>query len=197
MSNENADGMVLVELSDGNVGDHLIAFGGTSYNYRVHGEQFYMKRDHAKLDRRVRIITESPQKALAGAQPLPPPPASNNVQQPASTPQQPPAAPVMQPLAQPTTVLPAPSLPNPGPPAYDFIKLWGITDERAEKLRAMGVRTIDGLIMLGAPKIAQLFDLPEMTARRILAEADKQKEADSKSRTGGVTAAKRKAAKRK
>lgn len=192
MSKETADGMVLVELIDGNIGDHLIAFGGTSYNYRVHGDQFYMKREHAAVDRRVRVVRDAPTPALAGVQPLPPPPVSNMVQEstPVMQPQQ--ATPVVQSIAPP--MQPAR---NPGPPAYDFVKLWGITEERADKLRTMGVRTLDGLIMLGAPKIAQLFDLPEMTARRIIAEADKQKEADIKSRTGGVTTTKRKATKKK
>lgn len=199
MSNESADGMVLVELVDGNIGDHLIAFGGTSYNYRVHGDQFFMKREHAAVDRRVRVVKDAPTPALAGAQPLPPPPVSNIVQKAQlvteTAKQEGDMMVASGTIAQPA--LPTPRLPNPGPPAYDFVKLWGITEERADKLRAMGVRTIDGLIMLGAPKIAQTFDISEMIARRIMAEADKQKEADTKSRAGGVTAAKRKAAKRK
>ena len=50
--------MITVELVDGNIGEHLIAFAQQNYGYRSHGDRFLMREDHAKLDRRVRVVDE-------------------------------------------------------------------------------------------------------------------------------------------
>lgn len=194
----SASDMVMVQLDDGNVGDHLIAFSGTSYGYHVTGDKFKMLYEHARLDRRVRIVTDAAT-APAGAQALPPPPPNAMIEQNARLephnrspslelarrePEKV-ALPNIAPTAsQPTAILPEKRQPNPGPPAYDFAgKLWGITPERDALLKNAGVRTLDGLIMFGAKAVAELFALPEMTARRVISEADKLKEAESRPST--------------
>jgi len=52
----NASELVWVMLDDGNVGSHPISFSGVNYGYRSSGERFKMYREHAELDRRVRIV---------------------------------------------------------------------------------------------------------------------------------------------
>lgn len=200
MSNMSSTDMVKVELIDGNIGDHLIAFQGESYGYRIHGDQFNMKREHAQLDRRVRVITDSPVQMQA-ARPMPPPPPAAPMQQMMAPPvddleplNRPPMtlgriAAMQTPVAVPTKA--EGSLPNAGPPAYDLTKVWGVNEERAELLRGKGVRTLDGLIVFGPKKIAELFGIPELNARRVVSEADKLKEADSMPRGRGRPAKKK------
>lgn len=201
VSSMSADDMVMVELIDGNIGDHLIARGGTSYGYHVHGDQFSMRREHAMIDRRVRVVTGSVA-VPAGAQPLPPPPVENIPQkQPvaAVAPPQPSVAsngmPRTMDAPAPVSTPPAQGLRNPGPPAYDFSRMWGLNEEHAAKLQNAGVRTLDGLIMFGAKKVSELLGVPEFpVGRRIISEADKLKEAEA---GGGRKPTKKVKAKRK
>lgn len=201
----SASDMVTVELIDGNLGDHLIAFGGTSYGYRVSGDRFSMQQGHAVLDRRVRIINDSV--VQPNAQPLPPPPpvAAPVIQQPKIQPLPKPveveeewhAPPVvkddpetaalrqqilseLEDAEEESEVPKQADLPNAGPKPYDFKRLWGINEERAGILLAAGVRTLDGLMMLGAPRIQAMLNCNALTATRIITEAEKVKEASTK-----------------
>lgn len=186
MSNLSASDLVEVELIDGNVGDHLISFQGHSYGYKMHGDHFKMVRAHAELDRRVRIVTGgSNLSAAARARPMtleppspPPPPALNNK--------------VVEPLPEVRQNVPSA---EPGTPSdmtitsddgYDLTQLWGINENRAIILKQQGVRTPDGLVLLGIPKVAKMFDLPELTAQRIVNEAQKMIDGEGKKKVTKV-----------
>lgn len=205
----SASDMVMVELIDGNHGDHLVAFAGTSYGYQVHGNRFRMLRDHARLDRRVRIIDDVVT-MVAGAQPMPPPPPNGVTQKVVTgeirSTEREIIAPdafverkmgendaettrnLLQGLVRRTDIQQGekatkdiPPIATPSPPAYDFMRVWGVkTEERVALLHSRGIRTLDGLIMYGGKNVAELFGIPEMVGRRIISEADKLKEADMK-----------------
>lgn len=211
----SASDMVMVELIDGNHGDHLVAFAGTSYGYQVHGNCFRMLRDHARLDRRVRIIDDVVT-MVAGAQAMPPPPPNGNTQK-AAPPEQdvrndfdlmrtlasgtPKAEDeaettrnLLQGLVRRTDIQQGekatkdiPPIATPSPPAYDLKKVWGVkSEEREVLLHSRGVRTLEGLIMFGPKAISELFGIPEMIARRVISEAHKLQEADKKPSGGRV-----------
>ena len=192
MAGMSSTDLVMVKLIDGNIGDHLIAVGGTSYGYKVDGDEFMMQKQHAMVDRRVKVLGDSV--LVNNAQPAPPPPppaqaAPRPAPQVAAKP-----APQIAPDAaalkrqileelddeEETQEQPEPLLPNPGPKPYDFVKLWGVDEARKNILLSAGVRTLDGLIMLGAARIAVMFDVNDVTAKRIVSEAEKRKEADAK-----------------
>lgn len=159
MSNVSSNDMVQVELIDGNEGDHLIAFQGTSYGYRVNGDRFSMLRSHAQLDRRVRIITGNQA------------PTAKARTEPASMPPPPPE------FVEPIAVLPVPKEPEPWTPPladeYDLTKLWGINEDRAVTLKTRGVRTPHGVALMTTKDITTLFGVSDLVARRIVAEAQK------------------------
>lgn len=76
-----------------------------------------------------------------------------------------------QPKAEPRKAVAPP--PPPKPP-FDFTELYGINEERAEKLRVMGVRSLNGLLALGKERLSEI--VPEKTATRILSEAKEKLE---------------------
>jgi len=55
---EDMSELVKVELADGNHGGHPISVQGTSYGYRKHGDVFYVQEHHARIDTRLRILSE-------------------------------------------------------------------------------------------------------------------------------------------
>ena len=61
-------------------------------------------------------------------------------------------------------------LPPPPPPQFDFTKLYGINEERAEEIRKRGVRTLNGLVALGLEQLKSF--LPAKTAKKVLEEAE-------------------------
>lgn len=174
MSQQVSSEMVMVELIDGNVGDHLVAFQGQSYGYRAHGQQFMMRRDHAALDRRVRVVGQSAAASGPQAQPLPPPPAPEPEAAKQSA-----AKGVVQKTfdtMRAMSTAPAPSAEDDppadtGPEPDDLVAVWGINEERAETLLKMGVRSFTGVVMLGEDGIAKALELPELTVRRMIADA--------------------------
>lgn len=170
MSNVTGGDMVQVELVDGNVGDHLIAFRGTSYGYRSSGDKFPMLREHAQLDRRVRIVEGNKVSSAVRreAAPPPPPPPGGNEGVPAKS-VVPPAKVEKIDNDEKAEQLPPPV----APPEFDLTTLWGVDADRADLLLAQGVRTPNGVVLLGAEKIAKLFGMADITARRVVSEAEK------------------------
>lgn len=152
MSNVSSSDMVEVELVDGNLGDHLIAFQGKSYGYKSHGDKFPMLAGHARLDRRVRLVQGNQVVAHSSPAPLPPPPSPLVLQSPA-------------PDDLTITV-----------GGFDLTTLWGIDENRAITLKSMGVLTPGGLSLMEPDKIAKLFGVPAVTAKRIIGEAQKATE---------------------
>lgn len=59
------------------------------------------------------------------------------------------------------------------PKIYNFASLWGIDDNKAEALVANGVRTLNGLILLGPDRLAKVLTVSDNTARNILSRAEK------------------------
>lgn len=171
MGNVSSSDMVEVELVDGNVGDHLIAFQGTSYNYRSHGDRFQMLAAHAKLDRRVRIVQSQP--VMAAANRFTPPPNEPVVAIQTAT--------GVSDSAEEAEALKARILGKNTFPAdvtivpdeYDLTELWGVDDNRAVQLKEMGVRSARGVSLITPEKIAAMFQIPPITARRIVSEAQK------------------------
>lgn len=185
MAAASSSDMVEVELADGNVGDHLIAVQGQSYGYKSHGDHFKMLRKHAELDRRVRIVTGSSQLSAVnqpGPLPTPPPPPLGSLIETGESPLA--KAPLPQPPQDMESIKAAaqsPSTPRDvviaSTDGYDLTQLWGVTDERAVTLKSRGVRTPEGLIMMGQAAISKLFNIPETTAQRVMNEAQKSIEA--------------------
>lgn len=187
MAAASSSDMVEVELVDGNVGDHLIAVQGQSYGYKSHGDHFKMLRKHAELDRRVRFVTGSSQlSAVNQPGPLPTPPAApaGSLIETGETPT--PPAPIAQSNVQSDfemlkAAAKGSSIPQDvtisSDDGYDLTQLWGVTDERAITLKSRGVRTPEGVILLGQAAIAKLFNIPDTTAQRVMNEAQKSIEA--------------------
>lgn len=199
----SAGDLVEVELIDGNIGEHLVAFSQVSYGYRKHGERFKMQESHAKLDRRVRIVSES-EKAAAQPilvphkqqEPLPPPPGSDADED---------ASPIKissegnlsLAVTNPDAKLhvasgnvgfgasdSAGAAPSEGKEekkiviksnAYKFQDLWGIDEEREKILLDAGIRSINGLLATKPERLAELLDVPETMAKNILSRAEKEK----------------------
>lgn len=191
----SAQDMVRVRLIDGNIGSHPIIFQRTNYDYRSHGDEFLMQREHAKLDRRVIILGENNEDAAfvptaKQVAETPPPPTTVEVA----------AAKVAQEkieAAGDTDPSPAPlpiydySLNEDKrqlfeaaaqaekkeiviePKVFDFASLWGLNEDRAAALVASGVRTLDGLKMLGPDRLANLIGVEDNTAKNILARVAK------------------------
>ena len=158
----SADDIILVELQDGNIGDHLISAQGTSYNYRKHGDRFMMKRAHAAMfGTRIRIIEQEP--------PAPP----NTPSEPTPTPE-PPPAPVFydpQPEPEPEPVIAdedkAPSI----IPEDNLTKVYGVSKKRAATLNASGVRTFNGLSSMTAERLSATIGSSPSASAKILASA--------------------------
>lgn len=170
MNNASSSDMVQVELIDGNQGDHLIAFRGTSYGYKVNGDKFTMLREHAQLDRRVRIVTGNQAQAAQvshGPAAMPPPPSDFNAPKSPVVVDKP--AVVSEPVVVNEPRVKIPQLAD----EYDLTELWGINEDRATTLKSRGVRTAHGVSLLGVAQISLLFGLPDITARRIINEANK------------------------
>jgi len=160
MANVSASDTVSVELIDGNQGDHPISFGGTFYGYHSHGDKFKMLREHAVGFRSVRIIDNSEMLPTFDA----------------------PVAPRTVPVAPPTlaeatrqaimedeheeekTITLTPQV-------FDFTKIWGINEEREEKLRNIGIRTLDGLLSFDEDRLGELLGLPAGLVTRMLNSA--------------------------
>lgn len=194
MGKASAGDMVIVELVDGNVGDHLIAFQGTSYGYKSSGDRFQMLRAHAAIDRRVRIITGN-QAAAAGAaslqpSPMPPPPppplppSSLGVNETDPEPPTRPTVPI-DPLKElkvggddkPADVVVS------SDSAFDLASLWGVNEDRAILLRSKGVRTPGGIVLMGTDAIVKMFKTSRMIAQRIVDEAQKVVESEEAKKT--------------
>lgn len=154
MANVSPDDMVSVELIDGNYGDHPISFGGTFYGYRSHGDKFKMLRAHAVNLRVVRIIDNSEMLPVFDA-----PVAPRTV--PAAPPS---LAPVTEEPKEAKTITLTPQV-------FDFTKIWGINEERAEKLRNIGIRTLSGLLSFDADRLGELLELPPGPMARVLKSA--------------------------
>lgn len=171
MSNVSSTDMIEVELADGNVGDHLIAFQGRSYGYRVHGERFQMLAAHARLDRRVRIVGATPQPAVVSQKKaeVPPPPTPAAGSQPKNVQQEVAAlkGAAGKPAAAPGDVTIS------SDSGFDLSVLWGIDENRAVRLKEMGVRTAAGVSVMTPETLEKMFDIPSITARRIVSEAEK------------------------
>jgi len=180
---------VWVQLIDNNIGSHPISFGGTNYNYRIHGERFKMLRAHADLDMRV-IIVEGDIAVAPSVEPdplpeaAPPPQYAEWAKDPEPEPVQPPAESIivqdfniMETMASPgekaQAVLDADE-PMPEPmPVYDLTQIWGITEEREAKLQEMGIRSPQAIAELGEKVIASRLDVTDTVAGRIIKSAGK------------------------
>lgn len=180
MATASSNDMVDVELIDGNLGDHLISFSGQSYGYRASGDKFKMLLAHAKLDRRVRILeaqsAPAASKRRATAAPPPPPDGGDS---------EPPLVDPLRELADSGDKTP-PDVTIRTADAFDLTTLWGINAERAETLKKMGVRSPNGVANLPQAQLMKLFNMAELTARRVISEAqkavDEVEAAESKSR---------------
>ena len=183
----NAD-MVIVELMDGNIGDHLISFAGTSYGYRKHGEQFMMQRAHATKDRRVRIVQETIQEVQPFRTTLVPPPpvAPWEPQEPQLAASEPANLTMKADDINAALSLSFPSAVTEDdlkwdadnsillePHVYNFLPIWGVNEERQKVILEAGIRSLDGFIALGVQGIEKLFEVQTLTARRILSSAEK------------------------
>jgi len=157
----SAGEQVLVELQDGNIGNHPISMEGTFYGYRSHGERFWMSRGHAmKYGNRVRIIEQEPAREPNT------PTQSKEVQQLPPEPRQIENAVSLVEEAE-----------EPEPPVSlvereDLTKIWGINAERAKILEDAGVRTKSGLLSIDAKRLADMLKCSVSIANRILTRAE-------------------------
>lgn len=131
---DSPEQMVLVQLSDGNLGDHPITGRATkqSYGYRKSGDEFYVSsRDIEAQPHRFTVKNKEPVIEVQQQSGIQPP-----------------------------------------PPAFDFVKLHGINEERAEELKKRGVRSLSGLVALGEERLVEF--MPASTAKRVIAQAEEQ-----------------------
>lgn len=134
---------ILVELTDGNIGDHPISVQGTFYGYRRHGDVFLIHRSHfPSLSNRVKEVTTHE------------PPNPNEPTQ-SSGVQEVPPDPEPVPIVEP-----------------DNLKsIWGINEEREEILHQAGIRTFDGLLTMTPERLSATIGVSNKVANRILTEA--------------------------
>lgn len=171
MANVTSSDMVMVELSDGNLGDHPIAFGGTFYGYRSHGDRFQMLRQHAVSYRGVRILSET---ELFPPDDVPVAPKSQ-LAAPVVIAKETPV--VVENFQLPTTMMSGEKADKEEktitlqPEVFDFTQIWGINEERAQMLHDMGVRTLSGFFSLEDERLAEMFNLKPIHVKRMMNSA--------------------------
>ncbi|MFG0252978.1 MAG: glycosyltransferase, partial [Phycisphaerales bacterium JB038] len=151
MANVKADDLVTVQLVDGNTAKHPISIRGTSYGYRRTGDKFKMLRAHAALDGRIMVL-ENETPVVQAAEPI----VAD-----APKPMEPPA---------PRPAQEEPSLPIELP---EVVKIWGINEERAEKLKEIGVDSIESFREADPEEIRELLGVTPLVLKRMVDSASK------------------------
>ena len=145
-------GLVLVELTDGNIGDHNIVINRTSYGYRRDGDRFLVNSDHVGIVPYLRVINEDAEEKEVVT-------ISTSIPDIIVTPE-----PVVK-------IIEEHDIKEVIPEISELSGVRGLNDERIDILKENNVTTINALLSLSQSKLAKMLSCTTRSANQILRSA--------------------------